>query len=323
MTGAWIATPRHLLFAGVVAVSCIGGANAADKLRFANGGFGLWAVEGPRVGQQGGIFAKYGLDVEAYGTAGAGETIQAVVSGSADMSVGVGTTGVLGAYAKGAPIRIFGNNFIGASDLYYYVRAASPLKTLTDATAGQTIGYSTAGSSSNMTTLAIIDELGVKAKPVATGDQAATLTQVMSGQIDIGFATPPFGLKELDDGKIRMIGNGNDAPSLRQQSVRVDIVGLKLLNERRDVFMRFTRAYREVLDWMYQDPEAIRLWSKSTGVPVERARRAALEFQPRSARDPDRIVGLDALMASATRQKFLAKPLSKEQLDELIQIPKP
>jgi NitT/TauT family transport system substrate-binding protein len=298
-------------------------AQAADKLRFANGGFGLWAVEGPRVGQQGGIFAKYGLEIDAYGTAGAGETIQAVISGSADMSVGVGTTGVLGAYAKGAPIRIFGNNFVGASDLFYYVRADSPLARLTDATAAHTIGYSTAGSSSNMTVLALLDELGIKAKATATGDQPATLTQVMSGQIDIGFSTPPFGLKELEEGKIRMIGNGNDAPSLRQQSVRVDIVGLRLLKERPDVFQRFTRAYRETLDWMYRDPEAIRLWAASTGVPVERARRAAFEFQPRAARDPEQVVGLDALMASAVRQKFLSKPLTPEQLADLIQIPKP
>ncbi len=310
-------------FAGIV--TCLTGQNgiAADKLRFVNGGFGLWAVEGPRVGQQGGIFAKYGIDVEAFGSAGAGETLQAIISGSADMSVGVGTTGVLGAFAKGAPVRIFGNNFIGASDLFYYVRADSPIKALADAVPSQTIGFSTAGSSSNMTTLALIAEAGVKARPVATGDQSATMTQVLSGQIDIGFSTPPFGLKELDDGKIRIIGEGNDAVSLRGQSVRVDVVGLKLLKERPDVFARFIRAYREVLDWMYEDPKAIELWAKNIGVPIERARRAAFEFQPRSARDPERIVGLDSLMANAIRQKFLTQALTSEQLHELIVTPSP
>jgi NitT/TauT family transport system substrate-binding protein len=297
-------------------------AQAADKLRFANGGFGLWAVEGPRVGQQGGIFAKYGLEVEAYGTAGAGETIQALVSGSADMSVGVGTTGVLGAYAKGAPIRVFGSNFVGASDLYFYVKSDSPIRSLKDAAASTTMGYSTAGSSSNLTVLALVDELGLKAKTIATGDQPSTLTQVMSGQIDIGFGTPPFGLKEIDEGKIRVVGNGNDAPSLRSQSVRVDIVGLKLLNERPEVFARFVRAYREVLNWMYDDPKAVRLWAKSVNVPVELAKKAAYEFQPRSARDPDTIVGLDALMASAVRQKFLARPLTPAEVADMIVRPK-
>ena len=98
------------------------------------------------------------------------------------------------------------------------VRAASPIRTFSDTTAAHTIGYSSNGSSSHMTTLAVIEEGGVKAKATATGDQANTLTQVLSGQIDIGFGVPPFGLRELDEGKIRIIGTGNEAPSLRDAS---------------------------------------------------------------------------------------------------------
>jgi NitT/TauT family transport system substrate-binding protein len=49
------------------------------------------------------------------------------------------------------------------------------------------------------------------------------LTQVMSRQIDIGWATPPFGLKEDNEGKIRIIANGNDVPTLRNQTVRVEV----------------------------------------------------------------------------------------------------
>ena len=246
---------------------------ALDKFRLANGGFGLWAVEGARIGQQAGIFARHGLDVEAYGTAGAGETLQAVISGSADASVGVGTAGVFGAFAKGAPVRIFGSNFTGGGDVYYYVRADSPLKTFADTTDNHIISYSSAGSSSNTITLALIAEAGVRAKAVATGDQPNTLTQVLSGQITIGHATPPFGLKEMDEGKIRIIGTGNEAPSLRVQSTRVDMVGLRVLTERREPFLRFVKAYREALDWMKGDPEAIRLWSINTGVPEDRSRR--------------------------------------------------
>ena len=83
-----------------------------------------------------------------------------------------------------------------------------------------TIAYSTSGSSSNNLVLAFASELGVKAKPTATGGPAATLTQVMSGQIDIGWAAPPFGVKELKEGKIRILIRGSDAPSLRGQTVR-------------------------------------------------------------------------------------------------------
>ncbi len=298
-------------------------ARALDKFRFANGGFGLWAVEGTRIGQQAGIFAKHGLEVETYGTAGAGETLQAVISGSADGSVGVGTAGVIGAFAKGAPIRVFGSNFTGAGDVYYYVRADSPLKSFADTTDKHIISYSSAGSSSNTITFALIEEAGVRAKAVASGDQANTLTQVMTGQITIGHATPPFGLKEIDEGKIRILGSGNEAPSLRNQSTRVDMVGLRVLNERREPFLRFVKAYREVLDWMKDNPEAIRLWSSNTGVPEDRSRRAAYEFQPRSAADHMKINGIDAIMTGAARQKFISQPLTASQLAELIQIPPP
>jgi NitT/TauT family transport system substrate-binding protein len=237
------------------------------------------------------------------------------------MSVGVGTAGVLGAFAKGAPVRIFGSNFTGAGDVYYYVRADSPIKSFADTTPDQIISYSSAGSSSNTITLALIAEAGVKARPVATGDQANTMTQVMTGQVAIGHATPPFGLKEVAEGKIRILGDGNMAPSLRNQTTRVDIVNLRTLTERREVFLRFVKAYREVLDWMKDSPEAISLWSKNTGVPEELCRKAAYEFQPRSAAAHLKINGLDLVMAGAVKQKFIQQPLTKAQLDELIQIP--
>jgi NitT/TauT family transport system substrate-binding protein len=154
---------------------------------------------------------------------------------------------------------------------------------------------------------------------LATGDQASTLTQVMSGQVDVGWAGPPFGLKEIAEGKIRIIATGNDAPSLRDQTVRVDMASLRVLTEKRDAMKRYVAAYREILDWGYQDPKAIEMWAANIGVPVEYARKAAFEFQPRAARDFDRFTGLDKLMAAAVKQKFLTAPLTKEQLAELIQ----
>ena len=51
----------------------------------------------------------------------------------------------------------------------------------------------------------------------------------MSGQVDIGWAAPPFGLQEIKDGKIRIIARGSDVPSLRGQTVRVLIVNANAL----------------------------------------------------------------------------------------------
>jgi NitT/TauT family transport system substrate-binding protein len=315
-------------FAAIVVVALLASAAPApaqdapsDRLRVAVGQLGLWAVDGPRLGQRAGIFKKHGLVLDIFGTSGGGETLQAVISGSADLTVGIGTAAVLRAYSKGAPIRIVGANFTGAGDLYWYVRADSPIRRLADAGDKTTIGYSASGSSSHNVVLAFARELGIKAVPTATGTQPATLTQVMSGQIDIGWSAPPFALKEVAEGKIRIIANGNDAPSMRTQTVRVDMVNANVLKERNDVVLRFVRAYRETLDWMFSSPDAIRIYAEQMNVPVELAARTRDKFQTREAMRNDRLSDIDAVMADAVQLKFLDRPLSKEQLAELIQIP--
>ena len=194
--------------------------------------------------------------LENVGTQGAGETIQAVISGSADIGAGVGAAGVMRAFSKGAPVRILAPAFTGTGDLFWYVKSDSPIKSLKDATVSNTIAYSTNGSSSNNIVVAFIDELGAKAKPTATGGPAATLTAVMSGQIDIGWAAPPFGLQQIKEGKIRIIAHGSDVPSLRGQTVRVLIVNANALKTKHDAIMRFMQGYREAVDWMYSDPKA-------------------------------------------------------------------
>src|ERR1043165_5440852 len=191
---------------------CASPAWAQDTLKIAIGQINNWENQAPTLGDDAGIFKKHNLKIEAFGTQGAGETIQAVISGSADLGAGVGVAGAMRAFQKGAPVRLLLPAFTGTGDLFWYVKADSPIKTLKDATEQNTIAYSTSGSSSNNIVVAFKDELGVKAKPVATGGPPGTLTQVMTGQIDIGWAAPPFGLKDNKDGKIRIIARGSDVP---------------------------------------------------------------------------------------------------------------
>ena len=93
-------------------------ATAEDHLNVVIGHINNWEQQPPTLGQEAGIFTKHGLVLKNVGTRGARETIQAVVSGSADIGTGVGTAGVMRAFAKGAPIRILAPAFTGASDLF-------------------------------------------------------------------------------------------------------------------------------------------------------------------------------------------------------------
>jgi NitT/TauT family transport system substrate-binding protein len=309
------------LAAGALALG-VAQAQAEDTLKIVIGQINNWENQAPTLGEAAGIFKKYNLKIEATGTQGAGETLQGVISGSADLGAGVGVAGAMRAFSKGAPVRILLPAFTGTGDLYWYVKADSPIKSLKDATDANTIAYSTSGSSSNNIVLAFVNELGAKAKPTKTGGPAATLTAVMSGQVDIGWAAPPFGLQEMKDGKIRMVARGSDVPSLKGQTVRSIIVNADALKTKKDAIMRFVKAYRETVDWMYSDPKALQMYAEKIKRPVELVTDSAKRFQPKEALQTDEMKDIDGAVRDAVKLKFLDKPLTKEQLAEFIQIPK-
>jgi NitT/TauT family transport system substrate-binding protein len=296
-------------------------AAAQDTLKVAVGQINNWENQAPTLGQDAGIFKKHNLVLENFATAGAGETVQAVISGSADIGIGVGVAGVMRAFSTGAPVRIVAPAFTGTGDLYWYVRADSPLKSLKDATEKTTLAYSTNGSSSHNLVTAFVEELGVKAKPTSTGTPAATLTAVMSGQIDIGWAAPPFGLKEINEGKIRIIAHGSDVPSLRDQTVRVTIANADTLKTRKDAVVRFVQAYRDAVDWMYSDPKAIELYAKKMNSSPDLIKQSIIKFHPKSALQTDTMSDMPGILRDAVKLKYLKEPLTKDQLAELIQIP--
>jgi NitT/TauT family transport system substrate-binding protein len=315
-------TVSRTFLAGVLGCALLAApARADDTLKVAVGQINNWENQMPTLGQDAGIFKKYGLVLDNFGTAGAGETMQPIIAGSADIGIGVGVAGVMRVFSKGAPVRILLPAFTGTSDLYWYVKADSPLKRLADATDKNTIAYSTSGSSSNNIVVGFVDTLGVKAKPTATGTPAATLTAVMSGQVDIGWGAFPVGLKEAEEGKIRIIARGSDVASLDRQTVRVVIVNADVLKNRKDAIMRFVKGYREAVDWMYSGPDAIKRYAAKVGSPEEFVARSIPKIYPKTSLQTDEMKDIDGIQRDAVKLKFLDQPLSKPQLTELLQIP--
>src|SRR4051812_5524107 len=293
---------------------------SADQLKATLGQKGNWDTSVIELGTRAGIFKKHDLEVETIYTSGSGETLQPVISGSVDLGFAVGTLGAMAAYSKGAPVRIIGAQATGAAD-YWYAKAASPIKTIKDAN-GHTIAFSTNGSSTNSVVRAFTEEFKLPgAKPMATGNPASTLTAVMTDQVDIGWAAPPFGLKELEENKIHVVAKATDAALVRGQTIRTVVANADALVKRKAVIERFMTAYRETIDYMYGDnPQVIKDYAAFVGITEPLARRVRDEFFPKSLIWPDEIKGLDSLMAEAVSLKFIPAPLSKEQLGELIQI---
>jgi NitT/TauT family transport system substrate-binding protein len=296
-------------------------AAAEESVKVALGQRGNWETAASELGQNAGLFKKRGLELELLYTNGSAETLQAVISGSVDIGIGLGTTAVMAAYAKGAPLRVIGNASSGSSE-YWYVPADSPIKTMADA-GGRTIAYSTTGSSSHLIVLSFIRTNGLFARAVGTGGPAATFTQVMSGQIDVGWSSPPFGLDAVSDGKIRVIARGNDLPEFRDQTIRLIVANAGFLERRKDVAARYVQGYRDALEWMYSDPAGLDAYAEFAKTSPANAREVRDVYYPHDHLMVDFIAGLDVAMADGIAFRYIAQPLSKQQLGGLFQIPAP
>jgi NitT/TauT family transport system substrate-binding protein len=280
---------------------------------------GLWDTSIVDFGVKQGLFKKQGLDIEEIFSEGGANTEQAVISGSADFAMATGTLGIVSAYVKGAPIRIISAESTGVSDLFWYATAASGIKSLKDAH-GKTAAFSAPGSSSNLVLLGLLKYNGVAdAKPVATGGIPGTMTQVMSGQIDIGWAVPPYGLSDVTAGKLVVVARGNDWPAVRDQTVRVNVVRLDLLQKNRAAVIRFAKAYDESLTWAYSDPKAIDYYAAGLNVPRDAA-AAAFKFYPKSSMQPYEIKGLQRTLDDAYGAKRIDHPMKPGDVQGMIDI---
>jgi NitT/TauT family transport system substrate-binding protein len=283
---------------------------------------GAWDAGVAELGQRGGIFKKHGLDLDILYVQAGPESIQAVIGGSMDIATAAGVSAAVGTFAKGAPIRIIAGEATGTAE-YYFVRADSPVqKDFKGVKGDMTLAYSTNGSGTHITALRFMKDYGFAAKLVATGNVPATFTQVMSGQVDIGFSTPPFGLDALAEGRARLVALANDLPSVRNQTVRLIIANATDLAKRRAVYDRFVTAYRETIDWMYANDQALEAFAKYASITPATARTVRDRFYPKAMLQLDTVAGMPELMQDAIAFKYIPAALSQQQLDELLQLPK-
>jgi ABC-type nitrate/sulfonate/bicarbonate transport system substrate-binding protein len=287
--------------------------SADDLLKVASPYRGAWETAPPEIGRQAGIFKKHGIVLELVYTRDSDEAEQRVISGSIDVGLGIDAMDALRAYARGDRVRIIGANVTGATS-YWYVLKTSPIQTIKDLV-GKTIAYATNGSSSHYQALDLINQFRIKAKLVATGSAAATLKELTSNRIDVGWATPPFGIREIEQGNIRVLARANDVLRIRNTTLSVLMTNAGTLEGRKDVLVRFMEAYRETIEWMYSGPTALKSYAEFAGVSEGSARRLRDEFVTREMLSPDQIIGLKVIMKDAKAR------LSKRQVAELIQIP--
>jgi NitT/TauT family transport system substrate-binding protein len=301
-----------------IAAACLAAAlpqfAQADSLRVAIPQRGAWDSIFPELGVHEGFFKAEGLDPEFTYTEGGAANEQAVISGSVDIVVSTGFLGILSAYVKGAPVRIISPEATGAPDIFWYVKAGSPIKSLKEAH-GKTVSYSNGGSSSYLSLLTLLKEAGVTdAKLVPIGAAPNGIPQVMTGQLDISWCVPPTGLRELAAGQITLIAHGNDSPTVRSESVRVNVANLNYLTAHRDNVVKFMRAYAKSIDWAYTDPKAVGIYAEMTKQPLALVTMQVKEFQSRESNQLKEIRGEQRVLDEAFEAKRLPKRMTHEDV---------
>jgi NitT/TauT family transport system substrate-binding protein len=311
-----------LAFAALAAVG-VSTASAAEKLKVAIPQRGFWDSSWVEFGEAAGFFKEAGLEVEVFYTDGGAQTIATVASGSVDIAMSNGILGAIGAYVKGGdatPYRIISAEMTGANELFWWVKADSPIKSLKDAGEGKTIAFSSPGSSSNLILLTLLKQAGSKAKPTPTGGVPSTFTQTMTGQIDIGWSVVPFALKDVNDGKIRIVARSREATELQNQTIRANLANTSSLKTKRETIAKFMRVIHKSIDWGYSNPQAIEIFARNMKVTPDIAKQAVDGYYPKSAMQLGEIRDLERSLQDALEYKFIPAAKTPKDIAGLIDI---
>lgn len=310
---------RLFIAAAAVLLSSFAAHAQTETLKVAISQRFFWDSSFVEFAEKAGFFKEAGLTVEPFYTDGGAATLTTVLSGSADIGLSNGLLGVIGAYVKGAPVRVISAQMTGAGELYWYVKSDSPIASLKDPSI-KTVSFSSPGSSSNLILLALMKQAGSGAKTVATGGAPATLTQVMTGQIDVGWAAAPFGLKQLMENQIKVIARTTDVPQLANQTIRVNIANENALKTKRATIEKFMRIYARAIDWAYTNQAAIDIFAGNNKLPADIARKAVFEFYPKAMLQIGEVKGLDLTLQDALEYKYIPAAKTASEISPLFDI---
>lgn len=306
-----------LMAAGAVFAAAATAAHAADKVRLVISTKMPFEMYAPNQAEAEGFYKAENLDVPMIYSDGGAATVQSLITGSQDVTVGVGVLSIISAFAKGAPVVILGNTKRSVNDTYWYVKLPSPVQTFKDL-ADKDLVYSRNGSTSHLAVLDMKRALGIESvKLVSVGGMSASRTQVMSGQVTTGWATAPIGLDLERKGDIRIIGTGDAAEGLRGATIRVYAANANWVAKNRDVATRFMRATWKGLEIQYKSDKAIERYAKEWDLDVNDAKRAP-EFVKLEDSTFSPIGKLDYLVQLALESQQIREPLTAEQKKKLV-----
>jgi NitT/TauT family transport system substrate-binding protein len=260
---------------------------------------GAWDSSYTELGIQQGLFEREGLDVRVMYVNDEAALENALSSGKADIAVAADFIDIVGAWRKGAPIRIISPESTGAPDIFWFAKVVGPVASMGDLH-GQPVGYSKPGSTDYFIMRALLKEAGVDdARLVSIGSADAGYPDVLSAQLAASWSKPPANVNYLIAGEIRIIARGNDSTEIRNETVRVNVANSNFLAGHRSAVIGFLKAYKKSVDWAYSSQLALSAYAKLSDQSLDAAKYIFKEFTSRKGAQIDEIKGEERVLANA------------------------
>ncbi|WP_304118360.1 ABC transporter substrate-binding protein [Mycolicibacterium bacteremicum] len=246
-----------------------------------------------QVGIDKGWFKEKGLEVDLFSGGGGGNTMRVVTSGDADLAIAGNTSVLLAAQQPSSNLTVIAPWF----QLNDFAWIAPPGRTLDNAV----LGFSSAGSSTELLVKALERDLGVRAQ--AVGGMGDNWTAAKADQITAGWAMQPFiAAKESEENAEVLVESRDILGDLPADLVAVN-------NDYAEANPDNLRAFFEVADrlneWLVAEPDAAAAELAPLVGVSEEVMKASFEATPDLAKgysltvDKDGLTNLSELMVGA------------------------
>ena len=246
-----------------------------------------------QVGVDKGWFEEEGLEVSMFSGGGGGNTLRVVTSGDADMAIAGNSSVLLAAQQPDSNLTVIAPWF-QVNDFYWIAPPGATLE-------GATLGFSSAGSSTELLVKGLEAELGVKSQ--AVGGMGDNWTAARAGEITAGWAMHPFLTEKQVEEDAEILVDAREVLG----DVPADLVAINsdYAEANPENVRKFFTVSQRIMDWVIEDP-AVAAKDIAPIVGVDEAIVAqALEETPDLEKaysltvDPEALENLSDLMVAA------------------------
>src|SRR5262249_18526280 len=129
-------------------------------------------------------------------------------------------------------------------------------------------------------------------------------------------------LKDVQDGKIRIVARASEAKDLQNQTIRANLASVNSLKTKRELIAKFMQVIQKSIDWAYGPgkDKAVEIFARNMKVTPDIARKAVDEFYPKAAMQIGEIRDLDRSLQDALDFKFIPSAKTPKDVAGLIDI---